>query len=99
MNSEQLEAMAVDILKGYTADVYVGPDIDADSMENICTDTDDMVYLQPVQDTDTRVLMAVLKTPDDITRISKELIPLCYVIGNVVAGGKRVVVKWYSVVA
>ena len=89
--------MAVDTLKSYTADVYVGPDVETDSMENMCVDTDDMVYLQPVNGTDRRVVMAVLNSPDDIAGISKELLPLCYAIGNVVAGGKRVVVKWYNV--
>ena len=91
--------MAVDTLKSYTSDVYVGPDVETDSMESICVDSDDLVYLQPVKDTDRRVVMAVLNTPDDIACISKELIPLCYAIGNVVAGGNRVVVKWYNVAA
>lgn len=87
--------MVADTLRCYTPDVYVGPDITNECMDLLAGVQDEMVYIEPVQDSNRRVVVGILNSMDDIRTISKELIPLCYAIGSVVTGGKTVV-KWYN---
>ena len=98
MNVEQLEAFAVDTLKNYTQDIYVGPDIKTECLEQMLNSHDELVYLEPVEDTRlSRVVVAKLKHVDDLDIISKELIPLCFAIAQCVSNAKlECAVKWYN---
>ena len=99
MNSEQHEAYAVDLLKSYTPDVYVGPDIREESMRQMVDpDHEGMVYLEPVHNTTKRVIVTLLKSADHLTDISRDLIPCCFAIGNCISNPKTrlVAVKWYN---
>lgn len=99
MNSEQHEAYAVDVLKSYTPDVYVGPDIREESMRQMVDpDHEGMVYLEPVHGTTRRVIVSLLKSTDHLTDISRDLIPVCFAIGNCISNPKTrlVAVKWYN---
>lgn len=98
MNSEQLEAHAVDAIKPYTQDIYVGPDIETECMEQILNPTtDELMYLRPVTNSIRRVIVAKLKHVDDLKSISKELIPMCFAIGHCVSNPRlECVVKWYN---
>lgn len=105
INQEQLEAHAVDILKTYTPDVYAGPDITAACMDKLLEpDDESLIYMEPTTDNDRRVLVAKLDTFGQVKDISRELIPLCYVIGSSGAAwckhanSMHVVAKWYCMV-
>lgn len=100
MNDEQREAHAVDVLKSYTSDIYVGPDVETESLEQMAAAFP--VYLKPVQHSTRRVVVGMLRSLEHMTEISRELIPLCYAIGW--ASGRKtangnIVVKWYNITA
>lgn len=103
MNAEQQEAHAVDVLKCYTPDIYIGPDITQQCMNQMVDQSrDDMVYLEPVQGTKTRVIVGLLTGGDHVEKIaeiSKQLIPLCYVINYQTSSGVGVAVKWTSLMS
>lgn len=99
MNTERHEAYAVDVLKSYTPDVYVGPDIREESMRQMVDpDHEGMVYLEPVHNTTKRVIVSLLKSADHLTDISRDLIPFCFAIGSCISNPKTrlVAVKWYN---
>ena len=99
MNSEHHEAYAVNLLKSYTPDVYVGPDIHEESMRQMVDpDHEGMVYLEPVVDSKRRVVVSLLRSADHLTEISRDLVPCCFAIGSCISNSKtrRVAVKWYN---
>lgn len=97
-NQEQCEAQAVDILKTHTPDVYAGPDITRECMDRMLNPTEELVYLEPEPDSDRRVVVAKLNRIELVREISRELIPLCYVIGSTSCNSRmQVVAKWYCV--
>lgn len=105
INQEQLEAHAVDILKTYTPDVYAGPDITWACMNKLLEpDDESLIYMEPCPESNRRVLVANLDTFEQVKELSRELIPLCYVIGSSGAAWRKrtntmhVVAKWYCMV-
>ncbi len=96
-NDEQLEAEAVTAIKKYTDDVYVGPDIKSECIKAMVNrHADDMVYLHPVENTNRRVIAALLKSADVMSEVSKVILPYGYAIGQCISNDHgQVAVKWY----
>ena len=99
--AEQYEANAVAAARMYTEDVYVGPDITSESLEQMVDpDRDGMVYLEVVKDSNRRVIVALLRDEEAMSNLSKDLIPLCFAICECVSNYKHhSAVKWYNIAA
>lgn len=98
LTQEQRELYGTIYLRTYTEDVYVGPDIKSVCLSQMVDPKlDHMVHLQPIDNTDTRVLVALLNDVEQMSDASKDLITLSYAIGECVSGPTgKVAVKWYQ---
>ena len=96
---EQYEAAAVAAARAYTEDVYVGPDITSESLNQMVNpDLDGMVYLEPSEDTDKRVIVTLLRDEQSLDSLCAEMTPLCYAIRECVSNYKHhSAVKWLNV--
>ena len=100
LDNEQRELYATAYVRTYTNDVYVGPNIHWECLEQMAEcDDHTTVYLKPIDGTTQRVVVAVLKNEEQMSDICKQLIPLCYAITQCVKGSSnnRVVVKWVNI--
>lgn len=81
-NSEQFEAHAVELLEPHTQAIYTGPDVKRVSLlASIKKPRDrDNMHLHPVPGDRHRVLIARLNNDEHVRRLSKQLIPYCYVL-------------------
>lgn len=98
-NDEQLEAEAVNLIRNYTEDVYIGPDIKSECVEAMVKrHGDEMVYLQPVVGSDRRVIAALLRDADTMAEASRYILPYGYVIGQCISNNSgEVAVKWFQI--
>lgn len=96
---EQYEADAVLAARSYTEDVYVGPDITSESLtQMVDPDREGLVYLEPVEGSTRRVIVALLRDEQAMSDLSKDLIPLCFAICECVSNYKNhSAVKWYNI--
>jgi len=100
LDNQQRELYATVLVRTYTSDVYVGPDIRWECLEQMANcDDQSSVYLEPVQGSQRRVIVAVLKNEEQMSDICKQLIPLCYAITQCVkdSTNNRLVVKWMNI--
>ena len=101
LTDEQRELYGTAYLRTYTDDVYVGPDIKSECLNQMVDDTlDHMVYLQPEEDSDTRGLVALLDDVDQMSKVCKYMVTICYAIGECVRGSSgKIAVKWVQLQA
>tara|TARA_B110000495_G_scaffold99534_1_gene86068 strand:- start:1463 stop:1789 length:327 start_codon:yes stop_codon:yes gene_type:complete len=97
VNSEQLEAEAVCIVKSFTDNIYVGLDIYDECISQMLNVNDEgHVFLEPVTGSTRRVIVALLKHIDDMSIISKRLLPYGYAIAQCLSNEQgEAGVKWY----
>lgn len=96
---EQYEAAAVAAARTYTEDVYVGPDITSESLNQMVNpDLEGMVYLEPSEDTDKHVIVTLLRDEQSLDSLCAEMTPLCYAIRECVSNYKHhSAVKWLNI--
>ena len=97
LTDQQRELYGTVYLRSYTEDVYVGPDIKSKCLSQMVDPKlNSMVHLEPIPNTDTRVLLALLDDIELMSEACKDMITLSYAIGECVKGpAGKVAVKWY----
>jgi hypothetical protein len=98
LNNDQRELYATAFIRTYTNDVYVGPDIEWECLEQMVNCPDgEMVHLKPLPGDTRRVIVAMVKDENEMSTISKQFIPLCYAITQCVKSNNRMAVKWVNI--